>query len=118
MHRGARTDLCGGRGVTRVPTATRKENPLTSESLSDSRDSRICWSCQPNWRSDRALRLTSLCLGNLGIGQNREVDMRRDAAQSGYQCAISPDRSEAKRLEMDGFTEHHVRRIPFRGNPG
>jgi hypothetical protein len=23
MHKGARTDLCGGRGVTRVPTATR-----------------------------------------------------------------------------------------------
>jgi hypothetical protein len=22
MHKGARTDLCGGRGVTRVPTAT------------------------------------------------------------------------------------------------
>ena len=22
MHQGARTDLCGGRGVTRVPTAT------------------------------------------------------------------------------------------------
>jgi hypothetical protein len=23
MHKGARTDLCGGRGVTRVPTATK-----------------------------------------------------------------------------------------------
>ncbi len=30
MHKGARTDPCGGRGVTRVPTATRNRNSLTS----------------------------------------------------------------------------------------
>jgi hypothetical protein len=30
MHRGARTDLCGGRGVTRVPTATRNTINLTA----------------------------------------------------------------------------------------
>ena len=29
MHQGARTDLCGGRGATRVPTATWNEIPLT-----------------------------------------------------------------------------------------
>ena len=29
MHKGARTDLCGGRGVTRAPTATRNEIDLT-----------------------------------------------------------------------------------------
>ena len=29
MHKGARTDLCGGRGVTRVPTATRTGIYLT-----------------------------------------------------------------------------------------
>ena len=27
MHKGARTDPCGGRGVTRAPTATRNEFP-------------------------------------------------------------------------------------------
>jgi hypothetical protein len=29
MHRGARTDLCGGRGVTRVVAATRTDTGLT-----------------------------------------------------------------------------------------
>src|SRR5215472_18744279 len=29
MHQGARTDLCGGRGATRVPTATRTVIDLT-----------------------------------------------------------------------------------------
>ena len=29
MHKGARTDPCGGRGVTRVPTATRSGINLT-----------------------------------------------------------------------------------------
>src|SRR5271155_773947 len=31
MHKGARTDPCGGRGVTRAPTATRKRITLTVE---------------------------------------------------------------------------------------
>ena len=29
MHKGARPDLCGGRGATRVPTATRRQIRLT-----------------------------------------------------------------------------------------
>ena len=33
MHKGARPDLRGGRGVTRVPTVTRKRIPLTRDSL-------------------------------------------------------------------------------------
>jgi hypothetical protein len=40
MHKGARTDLCGGRGVTRVPTATRKRTRLTCRLL----DSIFCGS--------------------------------------------------------------------------
>jgi len=39
MHKGARTDPCGGRGVTRVPTATRRRLPLTLGKLTDSYDS-------------------------------------------------------------------------------
>src|SRR5271169_4570387 len=31
MHKGARTDPCGGRGVTRAPTATRNGIDLTLE---------------------------------------------------------------------------------------
>jgi hypothetical protein len=31
MHKGARTDPCGGRGVTRAPTATRNGIALTLE---------------------------------------------------------------------------------------
>ena len=30
MHQGARTDPCGGRGATRVPTATRDKSELTA----------------------------------------------------------------------------------------
>jgi len=41
MHKGARTDPCGGRGVTRAPTATRSANQLTSTWLWDSFDSII-----------------------------------------------------------------------------
>ena len=39
MHKGARTDPCGGRGVTRAPTAPRGEIRLTTGRLSDSNDS-------------------------------------------------------------------------------
>ena len=33
MHKGARTDPCGGRGVTRAPTATRHKISLTLRAL-------------------------------------------------------------------------------------
>jgi len=39
MHKGARTDLCGGRGVTRVPTATRTGIRLTANSAQANRQS-------------------------------------------------------------------------------
>src|SRR6516165_1190034 len=41
MHQGARPDPCGGRGATRVPTATWRQIRLTCAPLRDSRDSRI-----------------------------------------------------------------------------
>ena len=33
MHKGARTDPCGGRGVTRVPTATKLYRCIGAENL-------------------------------------------------------------------------------------
>jgi hypothetical protein len=50
---GARTDLCGGREATRVPTATRREIALTLGRPSDSNDSGNWQIDSPNWCTDR-----------------------------------------------------------------
>ena len=58
MHKGARTDLCGGRGVTRVPTATRNANHLTDGSPTVAYlihlTQEFSSACDTKWCADRA----------------------------------------------------------------